>query len=282
MKALLVCVGATVALLSSATQATPTVVVGNKVLAPNLPGQSIQISVTGGDAVQGINLNAQVADGGPTPPGTVTGPVFTAADLITGTIFSSNNTGQQDFVTFATRPQVYSGAVVTSTGTVTASGLLATFTLDTTGFSTPNTVFPLRLMGFTNGTISGDSEFLADAAGEVVLPSNIANGNLIIGYAGDLNLDGTVSFTDLLALAQNYGHTGATYAQGDINHDGVVNFTDLLALAQNYGKSVNTGIPAPAVTFAVSDVPEPVGLGSVLAMAAFALRRRRGVPALGR
>lgn len=53
--------------------------------------------------------------------------------------------------------------------------------------------------------------------------------------AGDVNLDGAVSFADLLILAENFGQTG-TFTQGDLNHDGIVNFADLLILAQGYGK----------------------------------------------
>jgi hypothetical protein len=45
-----------------------------------------------------------------------------------------------------------------------------------------------------------------------------------------------VGFSDLLALAQHYGHPG-TLAQGDVNGDGTINFNDLLVLAQNYGAS---------------------------------------------
>ena len=54
---------------------------------------------------------------------------------------------------------------------------------------------------------------------------------------GDANGDGKVDFADLLILAQNYGNTGATFAQGDFDGDGVVDFTDLLILAQNYDRS---------------------------------------------
>jgi hypothetical protein len=56
---------------------------------------------------------------------------------------------------------------------------------------------------------------------------------------GDIDLDGTVDFDDLLILAQNYGQSGRTYSQGNIDYsaDGLVNFDDLLLLAQRYGSS---------------------------------------------
>ena len=64
---------------------------------------------------------------------------------------------------------------------------------------------------------------------------------------GDLNHDGAVNFADLLALAQNYGASNATWEQGDLNGDGSVNFADLLILAQNYGRGTN-GSPAAAAS----------------------------------
>lgn len=64
--------------------------------------------------------------------------------------------------------------------------------------------------------------------------------------SGDLNGDGTVDFTDLLALAGHYGQMG-TLADGDANDDGTVNFIDLLILAQNYGQRAS---PAAAATAA--------------------------------
>src|SRR5207245_370419 len=63
---------------------------------------------------------------------------------------------------------------------------------------------------------------------------------------GDTNQDGTVDFTDLLALAQNYGRTNATWSQGDMNYDGKVDFADLLKLGQNFGKSLAAATPAVA------------------------------------
>ena len=61
--------------------------------------------------------------------------------------------------------------------------------------------------------------------------------SLKYSVVGDTNVDGSVNFTDLLALAQNYNKTGQDWAHGDFNYDGIVNFTDLLALAQHYGNT---------------------------------------------
>jgi len=104
---------------------------------------------------------------------------------------------------------------------------------------------------------------------------------------GDSNLDGTVNFTDLLAIGQNYNKTGMVWNQGDFNYDGTVNFNDLLIVAQNY----NGTLPAPALldslsvtpTFladwntAIASVPEP-GTMAMLAAGTLGLlggRKRR-------
>jgi hypothetical protein len=101
--------------------------------------------------------------------------------------------------------------------------------------------------------------------------------------AGDANLDGTINFSDLLALAKNYNAAGTTWTKGDFNYDGTVNFGDLLTLAKNYN-SVAPSEPIPgasatfeadlAAAFAVA-VPEPTTVGAVALLATGALLRRR-------
>jgi hypothetical protein len=58
-----------------------------------------------------------------------------------------------------------------------------------------------------------------------------------------VNLDGAVSFDDLLMLASHFGQAG-TFAQGDLNHDGRVDFADLLILAQGYGRGGAAAVTA--------------------------------------
>lgn len=98
----------------------------------------------------------------------------------------------------------------------------------------------------------------------------VANGAL----PGDLNDDGTVDFSDLLALAQNYGlASGATWALGDLNADGSVDFADLLLLAQNYGQTADV-IPPTETTPLFASVPEPAtGLTALLLVPTLARRR---------
>jgi len=52
---------------------------------------------------------------------------------------------------------------------------------------------------------------------------------------GDVNLDGTVAFGDILTVAQNYSQSNRDFYQGDINFDSVITFADLLRVSQQYG-----------------------------------------------
>jgi ELWxxDGT repeat protein len=78
----------------------------------------------------------------------------------------------------------------------------------------------------------------------------------------DADRDGTVGFSDLVALAQHYNTIGATYAGGDFNHDQRVNFQDLVMLAQRYNSSFTlprAGSPASPPRLE-SDRPPTPGL----------------------
>ena len=80
---------------------------------------------------------------------------------------------------------------------------------------------------------------------------------------GDVNLDGKVDFSDLVALARNYGQAGG-WLQGDFDNDGTVGFDDLTILARNYGQALTAaqlGWLDPSlrseVDRAFAEVPEP-------------------------
>jgi hypothetical protein len=150
-------------------EATPIIVVGQHNLLPDLPEQEIKITVSGGDQVQGLNFRIQVEDGGPHPPvmGSVPGPNITAVDLVTDTIFASNHSGQVDSLQ---SPQVWVQTITTSPETapddwVTAEGLLATVTVDTTGFL--DGTYELRL----TDTLDGRTDFGG-------VPADITNGSI--------------------------------------------------------------------------------------------------------
>lgn len=93
---------------------------------------------------------------------------------------------------------------------------------------------------------------------------------------GDANLDESVSFDDLLLLAQHYGRSAdASWLEGDFDGNGAVDFEDLLALAQNYSGSSVTASASFDTDWrlARSLVPEPALAAAALAGAA--PRRRR-------
>jgi hypothetical protein len=122
-------------------------------------------------------------------------------------------------------------------------------------------VRPLRealRLGYAGGAWNGPGITSADAAASPGHSLGYADdGNAVtIKYtrSGDANLDGKVDFTDLVALAQNYGNnTGeAVWSMGDFTYDGNIDFGDLVVLAQNYGQS------AAAVVSAVSAAAPPV------------------------
>ncbi len=72
-------------------------------------------------------------------------------------------------------------------------------------------------------------------AGDVTIP--------FFHLPGDIDRDRSVSFSDLLIVAQHYGESGADFEAGDLNGDGIVGFDDLLVVAQSYG-SLALLIPA--------------------------------------
>ena len=159
---------------------------------------------------------------------------------------------------------------------------------------------------------AGDSTAAGNAVAEIVagrITSSLlaGNANLAVGYAsagdlggtfqnvtldpsslailatfkGDANLDKSVNFDDLLALAKNYNiATGASWAQGDSNYDGAVNFDDLLALAKNYNQTLPASSEFSAAfaadwSLARSLVPEPASMLTLGVVGAALARRRR-------
>jgi hypothetical protein len=165
----------------------------------------------------------------------------------------------------------------------------------------------LIIQGYNGGDWQGNGITSTDAAAEAAsraigyaYGSEAAPGGTFLGQAadsssvvarftvaGDASLDGKVDFTDLVALAQNYGTTVSDVTEswwyrGDFNYDGKVDFVDLVRLAQNYDTSLpEAAIPGATVQFeqdlakAFAQVPEPSSVVLAgLAALAFAGRRR--------
>jgi hypothetical protein len=100
-------------------------------------------------------------------------------------------------------------------------------------------------------------------------------------YPGDTNLDGQVDVTDLGSLATNW-QTSGDWVKGDFNYDGFVDVSDLGALATNWQAGVGNPLAPSRLDEALAavglggvSVPEPSGLGIVVAGILFGLRKRR-------
>ena len=148
-------------------------------LAQNQANQIVDIFVTGGQSVQGLNFNVQISDGGsPTFGTSVNAPKITSVDLLTNTIFFGNNTGYPTGQpAFSTNKEYWVASTTTSSGNVSANGKLARLTIDTTGFfasGSPHT-FALKLSGLNSG--DPDTDFLT-STGE--LPASFTTGSINI------------------------------------------------------------------------------------------------------
>jgi hypothetical protein len=120
----------------------------------------------------------------------------------------------------------------------------------------------LSFPGLSDGILpDGNYQLSINAAGIKDLAGNAMTADASLNFftlAGDADHDRTVGFSDLVAVAQNYGKTsGVSFPQGDFNYDGVVDFSDLVTVAQRYGTTLAE--PAPAAdAVAAAFVPAPV------------------------
>lgn len=149
------------------------IVVGDFDLNPNQAGQTVQVFVSGGELIEGANLNVQIGDGVSN-----VGPTIESVDLVTNTIFADpNNEGQFDVVT---DPQFINATVNTPFDfdlllptLVPANGLLATLTVSTEGVTSGT--FALKLAD----TLNGDSDLGIDENFDTILPA-ITNGTITV------------------------------------------------------------------------------------------------------
>jgi hypothetical protein len=237
----------TLACLFASSAAPPTVAAtidaGTHLLAPNTPGQQVPILVTGGEPISGIDLFVQIGDGGAVVGGDDTGPIITNLDLVTGAIFATNNSG----VFTDPTPLIWGATTTTTSGTVSASGVLATLTIDTTGILTGQ--FDLIL----NPPSTGPTAF-ADSS----VATMLVNGRLQIGTPpiapGDYNHNGTVDAADYAVWRDTLGESGMNLpADGNGNHQIDVadyeiwraNFGDMAGLGASGGLRGGASVPEP-------------------------------------
>jgi hypothetical protein len=155
--------------------------VGPHDLLPNLADQTIDLFVENigstGVPVGGISLNVQVADSGPASKdgfGSIDGPNITGVELLAGTIFESNNNGEIDAGSI---PQFANFTTTTSSESVTLEAntttKLATITISTEGFTTPET-WDFKLFD----TINGSTKYFDPVGGDIF--PNITDGTISV------------------------------------------------------------------------------------------------------
>lgn len=184
--------------------------------------------------------------------------------------------------TLALRPTAWN--VLTNAGGADVTGGKLVF--DYTGSTTPAaTILPLLTAGhasdFATGQIRSSTATTSRGIGWI---DNGTTFTIMPALYGDANLDGSVTFDDLLLITQSYGMTsGATWSGGDFNYDGAVGFDDLLALTQTYGGSLAIDVSglSPNSTFAAdwtlakSLVPEPSSMFICVGLTFMGRSRRR-------
>jgi hypothetical protein len=210
---------------------------GTHVLAANMAGQQVPIVVSGNDAVSGIDFFVQVGDGGATVGGDDTGPRITQVDLVSSTIFAGNHTG----VFLDPAPLIWGATTTTASGSVSANGVLAMLTVDTTGMFVGQ--FDLVL----NPPSTGPTAF-ADSG----ITTSLTNGLLAIGdlpLPGDFTHDGMVDAADYVVWRKTNGSP-----QGyDAWH---TNFGRTVGAAS---RAAPSQLGPPRLGGPTAAVPEPVG-----------------------
>ena len=149
----------------SACLADVNVTVGSHRVLGQKTDEKVTLLVTGGDLVDALNLNVQIGLWDSADNYLAAGPHITDLDVVSGTIFS----GAVD--PSLAKAQMLNSRLWASSfladSTVSANGVLATLTLDTTRMSSGT--YELRLMQ----TMNGDSDF-------GIAPALIANGSIVI------------------------------------------------------------------------------------------------------
>jgi hypothetical protein len=214
-----------------------TITVGQVQLLPNQADQWIDIQVTGGDPVAGVDLFLQVGDGGPELatfglPASKAGPKISGVELKAGTIFQ-NVTDLPANVGSAQLPQtaVHTLALVGTTASVPAAGTLAKVQIDTTGFFGGS--WALRLDNVLPFAVFGGPH----ATNFAGTPAVIENGSITIPITrGDYNDNQQFDPADVNALAAALRGGSNDRARYDLNNDNVVNWDDYHFWVQSYAR----------------------------------------------
>ena len=153
-------VGGVMAMGSPSTASAAAIVTpSTTVLFANSASQSFSILIAGTDQIGGSDLWVQIGDGGPDNAGTTVAPKIVSVNMTAGTIFASNNTGENFTPSIDLTPDgliAFDQVNATGTSTLLDSGILATITMSTVGFA-PGTTFTVRL-GNVGAVATGNAE----------------------------------------------------------------------------------------------------------------------------
>ncbi len=190
----------------------PVITVGDHVLYPDMAGQEIEIYVTGGQEVAGLNLYLEMGDGGPT---------IEDLNILNGTIFADNNNGQfgVENPDLTPRDEWRTTTTTIALGPIAADGLLATVTIDTTGLTSGT--WSLTLGTGTSFPIGGSEQV------GVLVNGSIQIGDPPVAEDHEVGVDegGTATTTTLGAssvLVNNGPGTTATLISGPTHYDDFV------------------------------------------------------------
>jgi autotransporter-associated beta strand protein len=270
-----------------------TVINGGTVLASNLTGSALGPS---GVVINGGTLGGEGTVAGTVVAGTgahtIAPSATRTAGLRTTLTVGGLTTSPQTMLSFRLTAPGPSGGNdlinVTGLNALTFNGGTLEVTENPTGAGSLGWYRVIQYNTSFSGSLTGIS---APAVNKITyhLDSTIDPGFISIhrGFLGDANDDGTVTFSDFILLANNFGLADQGWDGGDFDHNGVTNFTDFVTLANNFGQTIGSGaivvsaeemaaFHAAAAQFTATAVPEPASL-AILGAAAigFCLRRRR-------
>ena len=264
----------------SSTIHAATVDVGTHILLADTPGQEVQLLVSGGESVAGVDLFLQVGDGGPElvnvglPAGT-DAPEVDGVDLLNGTIFDGATATQTDLDRSGVVQVFFSDVAITQPAqTVSASGVLATVTIDTTGFSSGN--YDLLLSGVLPALTGGPFDTTLLGTGGTSVPTTVNNGSLTVysPNAADFDMDNDVGGFDFLIWQRGFG-VGTTFAEGDADGDNDVDNADLSIWELLYGSQV---APLQVVSVVPETATSVLLLTGLLTLPAYRLGEREKRP----
>ena len=133
-------------------------------------------------------------------------------------------------------PGRLSGVVDSGVGVSNTNGFIGEYT-----FSTIGATLGEYTLGLTHTNVYDHNVDLQ--------PIDVQNGEIVITYPGDANLNYQVTIGDVTILAENFGKTGG-WQQGDFTRDGLVSIGDLTILAENFGagnySSLSSSVPTPS------------------------------------